>query len=108
MNSNDAETTAPVQRLVHTSVWTIEPHGNGYALYSGRGPMSHGLKLVHMSEPDGNWEATKRLIEAAPELAEALRILYDFQNGPPLEKYRTQWTQAMELARSALDRAGKL
>lgn len=52
--------------------------------------------------------ANARLIAAAPELAEALRILYDFQNGLPLEKYRDQWTQAMTLAETALDKAGKL
>jgi hypothetical protein len=46
--------------------------------------------------------------EAAPELAEALRILYDLQNGPPLEKYRDQWNDAMALAKAALAKAGSL
>ena len=36
------------------------------------------------------------------QLAEALRILYDFQNGPPLEKYRKQWNEGMALAKVAL------
>ena len=53
-------------------------------------------------------EANARLISAAPDLAEALRILYDFQNGPPLEKYRKQWNDAMKLAKAALAKAGSL
>lgn len=53
--------------------WTIEPHGNGYALYSGRDDMRHGMNLVYLSDPDANWEKTKALIEAAPDLLSALR-----------------------------------
>ena len=66
--------SASDQPIVHTS-WTIEPHGNGFALYSGRGPMQHGMNLVYMSEPDSNWEATKRIIEAAPQMLQALRTI---------------------------------
>lgn len=62
-------------RLSHCSraAWSIERHGTGYALYSGRGPMQHGMNLVYLSEPDSNWEATKRLIEQAPAMLDALR-----------------------------------
>jgi len=35
-------------------------------------------------------------------LAEALRLLYDNQNGCPLPKYEKQWNRAMELSKSAL------
>lgn len=59
--------------------WTIEPHGDGYALYSGRGPMQHGMNLLHMSEPDQSWETTKRLIEAAPNMLQALRDIANHQ-----------------------------
>jgi len=34
------------------SDYTIEPHGDAYALYVGRDSQHHGLKLAHISEPD--------------------------------------------------------
>lgn len=52
--------------------WTIEEHGKGYVLYSGRDNMRHGMNLVYLSEPDSNWEKTKALIESAPDLLQAL------------------------------------
>jgi hypothetical protein len=55
------------------SHWTIEPHGRGYVLYSGRDNMHHGMNLVYLSEPDANWESTKKLIEAVPKLLATLR-----------------------------------
>ena len=72
--------SASDQPIVHTPGWTIEPHGNGYALYSGRGPMTHGMNLVYMSEPDRNWESTKRLIEAAPDLLAACQAFLEADN----------------------------
>lgn len=35
-------------------------------------------------------------------LAEALRLLYDHQNGCPLPKYEQRWNEAMEMARTLL------
>ena len=58
--------------------WTIEPHGKGFALYSGRDDMRHGMNLVYLSEPDGNWEKTKALIEAAPVMLEALEVAVEY------------------------------
>lgn len=55
--------------------WTIEPHGKGFALYSGRDAMHHGMNLVCLSEPDSNWEANARLIAAAPEMFELLETI---------------------------------
>ena len=77
--------------IVHTPGWTIEPHGNGYALYSGRGPMAHGMNLVYMSEPDSNWEATKRLIESVPAMVRALKAIVNHQDmmGGELAKMST-------------------
>lgn len=40
----------------------------------------------------------------ADELAEALQVLYDEQNGPPLAKYAIDWQRAMDMASTALDR----
>ena len=63
------------------SPWTIEPHGNGYALYSGRTADRHGMNLVYLSEPDCNWGKTKALIEQAPRMLNLLKQLVDL--APP-------------------------
>lgn len=36
--------------------YTIEPHGNGYALYYGRCGHRHGYNLINMVEPAWNFE----------------------------------------------------
>ena len=36
--------------------YTIEPHGEGYALYYGRCMHKHGYNLVNMIEPAWNFE----------------------------------------------------
>ena len=61
--------------------WTIEPHGNGFALYAGRTADRHGMNLVYLSEPDCNWEQTKALIEQAPRMLNLLKQLVDL--APP-------------------------
>lgn len=43
--------------------------------------------------------------ELIADLAEALRLLHDYQNGPPLEKYENQWNKAMRLTELVLPRA---
>ncbi len=37
-------------------------------------------------------------------LADALRTLRDYQNGPPLPEYEKEWNEAMEKARIALEK----
>jgi hypothetical protein len=32
--------------------YSIEPHGNGYALYHGRTPFTHGANLAHITVID--------------------------------------------------------
>ena len=90
----------------HT-LWSIEPHGNGYALYSGRGPMQHGMNLVLFSEPDSNWEATKRLIEQAPVMVRALKAIVNHQDmmGGGLAKMSTTRHIA---AKAILDATGEV
>ena len=91
------------QPIVHTP-WTIEPHGNGYALYSGRGPMTHGMNLVYLSEPDSNWESTKRLIEAVPLMLEALRdCLSDYCE--PSEMMHGRCFSTGNIVRDAIEKA---
>jgi hypothetical protein len=46
--------------------WTVEPHGNGYALYEGRDQNHHGLNLVYLTDLDSNWARTLKLIELGP------------------------------------------
>ena len=36
--------------------YTIEPHGDGYALYYGRCGHRHGYNLINMLEPAWNFE----------------------------------------------------
>lgn len=38
---------------------------------------------------------------------ETLRLLHDYQNGCPLEKYKPYWDKAMADAESILERHGK-
>jgi hypothetical protein len=55
--------------------WSIEPHGNGFALYSDRSGVAHGLNLVNMIEPDKNFKANAHLIVAAPDMYETLNTI---------------------------------
>jgi hypothetical protein len=45
--------------------FSIEKHGDGYALYKGRSSISHGLNLCHLSDFDHNGEETRKFIESA-------------------------------------------
>lgn len=67
----------PVTSQNTASPWTIEPHGSGFALYSGRSANRHGMNLVYMSEPDCNWNGTKALIEQAPRMLNLLKQLVE-------------------------------
>lgn len=63
--------------------WSIEEHGGGYALYSNRTDHTHGLNLLHITEPDWNFETNKRLIEAAPELLSLVEdVLLNYDIAP--------------------------
>lgn len=74
MSNKNGMPATRVHDVVHTpGPWTIEPHGKGFALYSGRDNEHHGLNLVYLTEPDWNWKANAKLIAAAPELLEALQ-----------------------------------
>lgn len=55
--------------------YTIEPHGEGYALYYGRCPHRHGYNLVNMVEPAFNFEP--RHIEKLINLGDA-----EYQKNP--------------------------
>ena len=67
-----------MQESKHTAgPLTVEPHGKYYALYSGRDNMRHGSNLVHLNEPDHNWEANAKLIASAPDM---FRIIEQLAN----------------------------
>jgi hypothetical protein len=62
--------------------WTIEEHGGPgeFALYAGRGPMSHGYNLVHLSEWAHQRPAVEAVIVNAPsDLAWLLRLVTGLQ-----------------------------
>jgi len=50
---------------------------------------------------------TREELKLVSDLTEALRQLHDFQNGPPLYKYKHQWEHAMAMAKDVLPRAEK-
>lgn len=87
------------------SAWTIEEHGKGYVLYSGRDNMYHGMNLVYLSEPDWQWEKTKALIEAAPDLLRVCELvqfwLLNGQSGPYSSKI------LLDLVELAINKAKK-
>jgi hypothetical protein len=64
---------------------------------------AHLLKIS--ADLDAIVKESKRLKAQNQELREALQLLCDYQNGPPLYKYETQWTKAMTLARAALNQS---
>jgi len=91
----------------HTpGTWTIEPHGDGFALYSGRGPMMHGLNLINMAEPDKNWEANARLIAASPELLSIVKrfIALPSRAWHP-ERHAAEEAELMQEAREVVAKA---
>ena len=106
MSNSENQSNCGSSHGSHTS-WSIEPHGNGYALYSGRGPMQHGMNLVYLSEPDSNWEATKRLIESVPVMVRALKAIVNHQDmmGGGLAKMSTTRHIA---AKAILDATGEV
>jgi hypothetical protein len=38
----------------HEDKFTIEPHGDGYALYFGRSNTRHGYNLIYLNDPAFN------------------------------------------------------
>ena len=107
-NSVDAASLHPIVHTLSSQwEWTIEEHGKGYALYSGRGPMTHGMNLVYMTEPDASWETTKRLIESVPAMVRALKAIVNHQDmmGGELAKMSTTRHIA---AKAILDATGEV
>jgi hypothetical protein len=64
------DTEGAVEGRAHMS---IEPHGKkSEVLYIGRGPGSHGLNIVTISDPSYQWPEVKKWLLALPGLAEEL------------------------------------
>ena len=63
--------------------YTIEPHGEGYALYYGRCVHRHGYNLVNMVEPAFNFEPKhiEKMINLGQEVYEHVSKMY---TGKPL------------------------
>ena len=47
-------------------------------------------------------ERWKRMTKLEEALYTALQYLYDEQNGPPLEKRKDEWQEAMNIAKHAM------
>lgn len=62
------------------------------------------MTLPYHDEWPDDWPPTAvKLIE---ELADALRNLYDQQNGPPLIRHEKKWQAAMDQAKKMLTQVG--
>lgn len=48
------------------------------------------------------WDSASHFTALVKRAAEALRLLHDYQNGCPLEKYRKEWEKAMRLSEAVL------
>lgn len=63
--------------------YTIEPHGEGYALYYGRCVHRHGYNLINMVEPAFNFEPKhiEKMINLGSEVYNHVSKMY---TGKPL------------------------
>ena len=95
--------------------WRIDRetwHDCGYSR-SSRAIVDPDGKPVLLFDPsDGEYvcaidedSSDVHLISATPELYEALEHLHAEQNGPPLEKYKKRWEEAMRKTEAALSKA---
>lgn len=54
--------------------YTVEPHGNGYAIYKGRDSKHHGFNLGHLSEcEDGLPQLIESALNNSSESSEEMR-----------------------------------
>jgi hypothetical protein len=86
--------------------WSIERHGRGWALYSGRVPGLHGLNLVNLDEWDWNGANNQDAIAAAPSDIATLLAALDTEREARerAERERDEATRAGELARTLAER----
>jgi hypothetical protein len=66
---------------------------------------SNGDVLAEVYGNAGENLSNATLMAEAPNLIKALEALIDVQNGPPLEKYRKEWENAMRDAAEAIKEA---
>ena len=76
--------------------WSVEPHGDGHALYAGRDNEHHGLRLLNITDGDRNIIANCTLIHAAPDLYAALQAVL---------RVADRNTEEFDLARAAIAKA---
>lgn len=60
--------------------FTVEPHGEGYALYLGRDIGHHGLNLMNLTEVDPRFDV-KHLAKVLNDYAEASELLQKIREG---------------------------
>jgi hypothetical protein len=96
--------------------WTHEPHGSTVALYAGRGPNWHGLRLLNLDDGDANFAANAAFIAASPDLVrgllaendrlrtviyEAARVLFDYDEAEGPEELHAMCGEAYDLLDAA-------
>jgi hypothetical protein len=60
--ARDADGIQLPQAARVTDAYSIEPHGNAWALYLGRDDNHHGLNLCRLDDFDANGDRTRELI----------------------------------------------
>jgi hypothetical protein len=87
--------------------WSVEAHGKGLGLYSGRDSNHHGLRLLNIEDGNQNLRANINLIVAAPDLLAACKAVLqdvgDFDMYPPNARGRNK--QAFEMIVEAVAKA---
>lgn len=66
--------------------YSVEPHGNGYAIYQGRDQFHHGLNLAHLTECTP--EFSKRIESALNATREPVKVPSDL---PVTEQEEDEW-----------------
>lgn len=82
--------TNPFDECKCETRYTIEPHGDGYALYYARCGRRHGYNLINMVEPAWNFEPRhlENMLNLGTEVYNAAGKIYG--KGKPLGGYTAE------------------
>ena len=80
-------------RFGHEDAWSVDPHGDGWALMLGSGRGMHGLNMVHLTDPSYQWPTVGRYMLAAMNGAPALLAALDDRDRE-IERLRAELVDA--------------